>query len=297
MSMLFAFIVASNITYGVSTSNTPNTLVKRDDSGAVAFGNTTIFGNLDLSGSFAQGSLAVTADGGPDDTGEYVAITGTTTCVDVDCVGTGTAYLSELGPVILDPVNAGHNLYVRAVADNTHFTLVNAAPTFGDMTGATISTLPPSRDIASITTGTFDDDTYQFSSSFTMDSVGRATIQNSGHVGPVLTVSGPAPNGSGKALDVTGGTVKLGTSGVAFSAMGACTVASTTLSTTATNLTCTGVPASAATAVHCSGGAAFSTPTAEGLYCRATGTLNQIACNTNVVNTQAMTFACMWVQP
>lgn len=78
---------------------------------------------------------------------------------------------------------------------------------------------------------------------------------------------------------------------------GSCVVSSTTLSTTATNLTCTGVPASAAVAVTCSGEAAFSTSTAGGLYCRATGTADQIACNTAVANTTAMAFACSWVKP
>lgn len=97
-------------------------------------------------------------------------------------------------------------------------------------------------------------------------------------------------------LDI-GGTTKLGTAGTAFTAMGACTVSSNTLSTTATNLTCTGVPASAAVAVNCSGQAAFSTPTASGLYCRATGTVSQIACNTVVANSTAMAYSCVWTQP
>jgi hypothetical protein len=95
----------------------------------------------------------------------------------------------------------------------------------------------------------------------------------------------------------TQGTNKLGVSGVAFHNMGVCTIASTTLSTTSTNETCTGVPASATVAVHCNGEAAFSTPTANGTYCYATGTANQVACNTNAANTTAMAYTCLWVQP
>lgn len=92
---------------------------------------------------------------------------------------------------------------------------------------------------------------------------------------------------------------RLGSSpaGVGASATGVCTIASSTLSTTAANKTCTGVPASASVAVSCSGAAAFSTPTAGGLYCRATGVADQVACNTAVANTTAMAFTCTWAKP
>ncbi len=94
--------------------------------------------------------------------------------------------------------------------------------------------------------------------------------------------------------------VQIPTTGVTtktISKMGACTVASTTLSTTATDETCAGVPASAAVSVTCSGQAAFTTPTAGGLYCRAKGTANTIICNTVVANAVAMAYSCSWVQP
>lgn len=97
-------------------------------------------------------------------------------------------------------------------------------------------------------------------------------------------------------LDVAG-TTKLGTAGVAFTTMGACTISSTTVSITVSDLTCSGVPASSAIAVHCTGSAAFSTATANGLYCRATGNANEVECNTTVANTTAMTYSCSWVQP
>ncbi len=100
----------------------------------------------------------------------------------------------------------------------------------------------------------------------------------------------------GSKLDVAG-TVKLGTAGVAFTAMGGCTISSTTITTTVSDLTCTGVPASAAVSVICTGQAAFSTATANGLYCRATGTVSQVECNTVLANTQAMAYSCSWVQP
>jgi len=95
-------------------------------------------------------------------------------------------------------------------------------------------------------------------------------------------------------LDVLG-TTKLGTAGGAFTAMGTCTIASTAISTTPTNYTCTGVPASTAVAINCSGAAAQSG--SGTLYCRATGTANQVACNTSAANTTAMTWTCMWIQP
>jgi hypothetical protein len=91
------------------------------------------------------------------------------------------------------------------------------------------------------------------------------------------------------------GTTKLGTAGTAFTAMGTCTIASTAITSTKANYTCTGVPASTSVAVNCSGAAAQSG--VGTLYCRATGTANQVACNTSAANTTAMTWACMWIQP
>lgn len=82
-----------------------------------------------------------------------------------------------------------------------------------------------------------------------------------------------------------------------ISAMGACTTGSSTPSTTAANLTCNGLPASASVAVNCSGSAAFSTATGNGLYCRASGSANTITCETILVNIQAMTLTCQWMQP
>jgi hypothetical protein len=58
-----------------------------------------------------------------------------------------------------------------------------------------------------------------------------------------------------------------------------------------------GVPASSSVAVHCSASGAFSTTTANGICARATGTVNQIAVNTNAANTNAVTLTCMWEQP
>jgi len=92
-------------------------------------------------------------------------------------------------------------------------------------------------------------------------------VKRGGNVGIGLT--NPAAK-----LDVAG-TVKLGTAGIAFTAMGTCTIASTAISTTPTNYTCTSVPASTSVAVSCSGAAAQSG--SGTLYCRATGTANQVA--------------------
>ncbi len=111
-------------------------------------------------------------------------------------------------------------------------------------------------------------------------------VKRGGNVG--IGTTAPAAK-----LDVAG-TTKLGTAGNAFTAMGTCTIASTAISTTKTNYTCTGVPASTSVAVNCSGAADQSG--SGTLYCRATGTANQVACNTSAANTTAMTWACMWTQ-
>ncbi len=97
-------------------------------------------------------------------------------------------------------------------------------------------------------------------------------------------------------LDVAG-TVKLGTAGTAITAMGVCTVASYTPTNTATNVTCTGVPASASVAVSCSPSAAFQAPNSTVINVRATGTVNQLAVNLSAGNNVAVTLTCMWVKP
>jgi len=131
------------------------------------------------------------------------------------------------------------------------------------------------------------DDSFKISHSGTLETNTAFTINTSGNVG--IGITNP-----GAKLDVAG-TTKLGTAGGAFTAMGTCTIASTAISTTKTNYTCTGVPASTAVAVNCSGS---TTQSGSGtLYCRATGTANQVACNTSATNTTAMTWTCMWVQP
>lgn len=90
---------------------------------------------------------------------------------------------------------------------------------------------------------------------------------------------------------------KTGSTTQVISKMGACTVSSTTLSTTPATVTCSGVPASTGVAASCSGAAAFSTAVGDALYCRSTGTANQLSCNTVVANLTAMAYTCMWMQP
>ncbi len=116
----------------------------------------------------------------------------------------------------------------------------------------------------------------------------RFTILEGGNTG-IGTASPTAK------LEVAG-TTKLGTDGVSFSSMGGCVIASTAISTTATTYTCTGVPASTAVAVNCSGSAAMTTPETSAVYCRPTGTLHSVTCNTTVANSVAMTWNCMWMK-
>jgi hypothetical protein len=112
------------------------------------------------------------------------------------------------------------------------------------------------------------------------------------------TTVGDGTGTSGTVVQAGSGKIKVGATGTTFTAMGACSFTTAVAQTTAVlTQTCTGVPASTNVAVHCSAGAAFSTPTANGVYCRANGTLNQIICNTHAANTvNPMTFYCMWMQ-
>lgn len=134
--------------------------------------------------------------------------------------------------------------------------------------------------------------------SFSGSGAGLTSIPASG-----VDLTAPGPVGSvtpntGKFTNLqTTGTNTLGTGGTAFTAMGSCTVASTTITQAPSTVTCTGVPASVAVSVRCTGQAAFSTATGNALYCQANGTLNQLACNTVLANTTAMAYSCSWVQP
>ena len=117
----------------------------------------------------------------------------------------------------------------------------------------------------------------------------RMTVTAEGNVG----VGSATPAAT---LDIAG-TTKLGSSGTAFTNMGVCSTTSSVLSTTAINLHCTGVPASTAVALSCSASAALSTSVGNGVYCRPTGTLNEVACNTLAANTASIAINCMWMQP
>ncbi len=111
------------------------------------------------------------------------------------------------------------------------------------------------------------------------------------------TTVGTVAGTSTTVIQAGSGRVRVGAAGSAFTAMGACTIGAVAISTTATNRTCTGIPASTAVAVHCTAAAALTNPNTNNLYCRATGTANQLACNTTVANSVSTTYNCMWMQP
>jgi hypothetical protein len=126
----------------------------------------------------------------------------------------------------------------------------------------------------------------------------RSPTINIGLTGTATTTTVGVTTGASSTVVQAGtGKVKLGSTGGAFTAMGACTVGAAAISTTATAYTCTGVPASTAVAVSCSAAAAFTTPGTTALYCRANGTVNSITCNTTAANAVSTTYNCMWVQP
>jgi hypothetical protein len=117
----------------------------------------------------------------------------------------------------------------------------------------------------------------------------RLYVDKDGNVG-IDTVSPAA------VLDVEGSNYKLGTAGTVMTAQGTCSVSASTISTTPSTVTCTGVPATTSVAVSCNATSAFSTPAAAALYCAATGTANSISCNTTVINTNSVALYCMWMQ-
>jgi TolB-like protein len=116
----------------------------------------------------------------------------------------------------------------------------------------------------------------------------RVRISSTGNVG--IGITNP-----GALLDVAG-TVKLGATGTAFTASGACSISTFVLTTTAQTQTCTGIPASTAVAVTCSPSGAFSTP-ANAVSARANGTANTISMITVAANSTTLAYTCMWIQP
>jgi hypothetical protein len=78
--------------------------------------------------------------------------------------------------------------------------------------------------------------------------------------------------------------------------MGVCSVSAFIPSTTATNVTCTGIPASTSVAVHCSASGAFNGSSTT-LYARATGTNDQIAVTLSAANSNSVSLTCMWMKP
>lgn len=125
----------------------------------------------------------------------------------------------------------------------------------------------------------------------TVTATTNMTVQSSS--GNTTTV-GNTGGAAATVIQAGTGKVKIGSAGTAITASGACSVSSTAVSTTAANVTCTGVPASTAIAVTCSPGAALSAAVA--IHARATGTANQIALRATGSAT-AVTWTCMWVQP
>jgi hypothetical protein len=92
-----------------------------------------------------------------------------------------------------------------------------------------------------------------------------------------------------------GGPLSLGAGGTSFSSMGVCVTSNTVVSVSSGTFTCTGLPASTSLAISCSGSSAFTKLTS--IYCRATGTVNSMMCNTSLANTVQMIYACLWIKP
>jgi len=135
--------------------------------------------------------------------------------------------------------------------------------------------------------------TFSATATFSNGITGTTNLSVQSASGSTTTI-GNTGGASATVVQAGTGKVKIGSAGTAITASGACSVASTAISTTATNVTCTGVPASTAVAVTCSPGAALSA--AVGVHVRATGTINQIALR-GTGSATAVTWTCMWVQP
>ncbi|MBM4252506.1 MAG: hypothetical protein FJ146_11085 [Deltaproteobacteria bacterium] len=110
-------------------------------------------------------------------------------------------------------------------------------------------------------------------------------VGTSGNVG--IGISNPVAS-----LDV-GGTIKLGSVGVPFNSMGACTTTSVAFSQSATSTNCMGIPGGAA--VFCSAPAIYL-GAGNGLYCRAPSA-NTIECNTFNAAASQSTYKCLWIVP
>lgn len=130
----------------------------------------------------------------------------------------------------------------------------------------------------------------------TVNSAGNLLVKAAN--GSTTTIGDSSTVGSAVVVQAgSTGKIKVGSAGTVFQNMGVCTTSSITVTTTAANQTCTGIPASTSVAVTCTGAAAFTTPNTTTIYARPTGTGSQLAMNTTVANSVAMIYTCMWIQP
>jgi len=201
----------------------------------------------------------------------------------------------------------GSNLVVNSTYPSTvslvgSSTVIKAssAMTSANLVGSSVQ-LQPSVSVGSgvgfqsTLTGNFSNFAYGFFSNNTATTANRydfyagsASAYNyfAGNVG--VGVTNPVNK-----LEVAG-PVKLGTSGTAVNSMGVCTTSSLALGQTPTTLTCTGLPNSTAIAINCSANGLLSSPSSNGVYCRAAGITSQMSCNTIGSNTNSISLTCMW---
>lgn len=169
--------------------------------------------------------------------------------------------------------------------------------------GATVSTTSGNLNMSAVAGSTTNFGNASGASTTTLASgTGGTTISSTGTTSTALTlsVSGTAggitlnPNATGQ-VSVNGKT-KLGSSGTAFTNMGACTITGVTPTNNITAIAgCSGLPASGV-AVHCSHSVAFTTATTV-MSCRPSGTAGSVICTTSAANSAAGNLLCMWVQP
>lgn len=301
-----SFQSSAGNTTTIGNASTTSDLALQSGTGGITAAVTGVSGNVSFTAGSASGNVTLT----PGSAGQVAigsASTGTATFgnTGTDAVTTVQGGSGALGSVVVTSAGTSATAVSLSASNATGgITIQPAAGGSGTITVGSTSTgasLFGNTGAASATTIQGATVNLGAGATTTTAAVGGAglTTLNIGTAatGDLVTTIGSTAGASATTIQAGTAKVKIGSTGTAFTAMGGCTVASVAITNTAANRTCTGVPASTAVAVWCSGSAAMQTPNTTAIYCRAQGGADTIVCNTTVGNTTAMTWNCMWLRP